>query len=373
MNIGVDIRTLSFRRGGISQYTYNLLKNMLRIDSANTYYLFNYNKSPYEWANLSQNVKEIILRLPQRYGLRNIWENVLVPMAVRKCGIDVWFSPDFFVPRFLKIPRVVAVHDLIFMNFYNPRSNYSRKLQASVARAIKHAVKIVVTSHYTLEDLNKAFALEKGKVAVIPLAADERFHPIEKPLVSTVLKRYEIDFSYLLFVGEISHRKNLSRLLMALRLLKQDGKISGRKLVIVGKKTTDTNQIMKEVLKLEVSEDVFFAGYVSDEDLPFIYNGADLFVFPSLYEGFGIPPLEAMQCQIPVVASRATSIPEVIGEGALLFDPHEPADIADKIDSVINARVDVNKLRERAKRQSEKFSWSLTAKQTIEIFNALRQ
>ena len=117
MNIGIDIRTLSFRRGGISQYTYNLLKNMLRIDSANTYYLFNYNKSPYEWDNFRGNIKEIILRLPQRYGLRMTWENILVPMALRKYGIDVWFSPDFYIPKLLRIKSVITVVILFLSDF----------------------------------------------------------------------------------------------------------------------------------------------------------------------------------------------------------------------------------------------------------------
>ena len=172
-------------------------------------------------------------------------------------------------------------------------------------------------------------------------------------------------------MGEISRRKNLSGLLKAFQLLKAEGRIHGRRLVVVGKKTTDTDQIMQEVRDLELSEEVLFTGYIPDEDLPFMYNGADLFVFPSLYEGFGIPPLEAMQSGTPVAASNATSIPEVVGEGALLFDPNDPADMADKIDAVIHARIDVDDLKAKAKRQAEKFSWARTARQTMEIFDGL--
>lgn len=371
MNIGIDIRTLSFRRGGISQYTSDLLKTLTRLDRANRYYLFNFAKSPHTWDSFEGNTREIILRLPQRSIGKGMWEIVLLPYAAWKYDLHVWFSPDFSVPRFLNIPKVVAIHDLIFMNFYDPKSRYSKKLQSSVARAIKHASKIVVTSHYTLGDLCNNFELSREKVAVIHLAADERFHTIEKTHVSTVLKRYGIDFPYLLFVGEISRRKNLSGLLKAFKILKADGKILRRRLVIVGKKTTETDHVMKEVTELGISGEVFFTGYIPDEDLPFIYNGADLFVFPSLYEGFGIPPLEAMRCGTPVVASNATSIPEVVGEGALLFDPKDPIDMADKIDAVIHARVDVDDLIAKAKRQAEKFSWTLTAKQTMEIFNGL--
>lgn len=372
MNIGFDIRTLSFRKGGISHYACGLLKSLTRVDQRNRYFLFGYTKSGFEWDTFRGNVQEIVLRLPQRHGGRIFWEMVLVPFAARKWNLDIWFSPDFFVPKAIRVPRVVAIHDLIFMNFYDPGSRYSKDLQAKVAYAIKHAAKIVVTSHYTLGDLCKAFALDRGKVAVIHLAADERFHPIEKSLVPAVLKRYGIDFPYLLFVGEISRRKNLSGLLKAFKILKADGKILRRRLVIVGKKTTDTDQIVQEVSELGLSEDVLFTGYISDEDLPFIYNGADLFVFPSHYEGFGIPPLEAMQCGTPVVASNVTSIPEVVGEGALFFDPNDPADMADKIDAVIHARVDVDALKAKAWRQAEKFSWALTAKQTMEIFNDFR-
>lgn len=373
MNIGVDIRTLSFRKGGISQFTNSLLNALIRLDKVNRYYLFNFTKSPYEWDTFRGNVQEIILRLPQRLGFKRVWETILLPLAVSKYDLHLWFSPDFLVPRFLDIPCVVTIHDLIFMNFYDSKGKESLKLAAKVDYALQHAAKIIVTSHFTLEDLRKVFPIEEEKVSVIPLAADERFHPLnDKSLVSAVLERYGIDFPYILFVGETSQRKNIVGLLKAYRLLKAANSLCGQKLLIVGKRTSHTDRILQEISTLKLSDEVCFTGYIPDEDLPFIYNGADLFAFPSLYEGFGIPPLEAMKCQIPVVASNATSIPEVVGKGALLFDPHDPADMADKIDAVINAKVNVNDLKAEAKRQAEKFSWTLTAQQTMEIFNGLR-
>jgi hypothetical protein len=373
MNIGVDIRTLSFRKGGISHFTYGLLKALTRLDRVNRYWLFNFTKSPYEWDTFRGNVQEIVLRLPQRLGLKRMWESFLLPLAASKYDLQAWFSPDFLAPRFLRIPRVVTIHDLIFMNFYDPKSKESLQLAAKVAYAVRHAAKIIVTSQFTLQDLRKVFAFEEAKMAVVPLAADERFHPIrDQELVSAVLGKYGVDFPYILFVGETSERKNVASLLKAYRLLKDANRLCGQKLLIVGKRTGYTDRLLREVSTLELADEVFFTGYVPDEDLPFIYNGADVFVFPSLYEGFGIPPIEAMQCQIPVVASKTTSIPEVVGEGALLFDPRDPADIANTIDAIINAKVDINGLKSMAKRQAEKFNWTHTAKQTMDILNSLQ-
>jgi glycosyltransferase involved in cell wall biosynthesis len=369
VNIGVDIRTLSSRRGGISQYTYNLLKNVLRIDNKNKYFLFNYNKSPYEWDNLKGNVEEIILRLPQRCNLSAVWENVFVPITVKRMKIDLWFSPDFSIPKFLRIPSVVTVHDVIFKKYHDVNSNKSLQTMAKKVRfSVTQAQKIIVNSKFTLNEVLNEYEIEDDKVYVTYLAADERFHQItDKNLLSKVLNRYDINFQYILFVGEISNRKNLIRLLQSYDLLKKRNKILEQKLLLVGKRTTETDNVFEEVTKLDLISDVVFTGYVPDEDLPFLYNGADLFVFPSLYEGFGIPILEAMSCQIPVVASNVTSIPEVAGDGALLCDPYNIDDIADKIDQIVNKRIDIDKLNKKAMLQASKFSWVKTARETIDI------
>ena len=200
MKIGVDIRTLSFRKGGISQYTYNLLKNIVRIDLNNTYYLFNYNKSPYEWDNFINNVNEIVLHMPQRFFLKSVWENYLVPFVTNKLGIDLWFSPDFSIPKFLKIPRVVTIHDLIFKHFYKEHdNNFARQLSKRAEHAIKKAKIIIVDSDSIRKDVEEEFKLDINKIVVIPAAADEHFHRInDQALLSSVLKRYKIDYKYIL-------------------------------------------------------------------------------------------------------------------------------------------------------------------------------
>ena len=346
---------------------------MLRIDRENRYFLFNYNKSQYVWDNFKGNVKEIILRLPQRYRLSVLWENLLVPIAVRKLEIDIWFSPDFLVPRSLRIPSVITVHDLIYKKFHNNKTNkLSQNLTKKRERSIQYASKIIVTSHFTRTEIEKEYGIPKSKIAVTYLAADERYHRIDESTALTrVLRRYNIHHPYILFVGETSQRKNLIRLLHAYHLLRKDKKLGKRKLIIVGKRTVDTDKILNEVKILQLLSDVYFTGYIPDEDLPFLYNDADIFVFPSLYEGFGIPPLEAMQCQVPVAASHATSIPEVVGDGALMFNPYKVEDIAEKIDQIINNKIDVEDLKKRGKRQAEKFNWEKTAWQTLEVLENL--
>ncbi len=376
MNIGVDIRTLSFRKGGLSHYTYNLLKNVARMDSKNIYFLFNYNKSPYEWDNFKGNVEEIILRLPQRHNLKTVWETIVIPLSIKKLGIDVWFSPtDFYIPPLFQKSSVITIHDLLCKNtFDSEKKQYVKQStnKTKLDRSVKRASKIIAISHFTYGEVRKEYGTESSKMFVIYSAADERFHKINnQTLLSKVLRRYGINFSYILFVGETSERKNLVRLLHAYHLLKDENRLKKRKLLIVGKRTIDTDQILRTVNVLGLSSDVLFTGYIPDEDLPFIYNAADLFVFPSLYEGFGLPLLEAMSCQVPVAASNSTSIPEIVGDGALLFNPYDERDIAVKIDMVVNEKMDVGELKRKALIQTDKFSWGKTAEGVIEIIDSL--
>jgi glycosyltransferase involved in cell wall biosynthesis len=373
MKIGIDIRTLSFRKGGISQYTYSLLKNLVRIDSRNVYYLFNYNKSPYDWDTFRKNVREIILRLPQRYKLSAVWENILVPAAVKKFGIDLWFAPDFVIPRGLKIPSIVTVHDLLFKELLKTHNSRTlKRLSKKLDYSIHTASRVIVPSSFTRNAVQEEYKTEDKKIAIIPEAADERFHIIkEKTVIQRVLERYGIRFPYILFTGETSRRKNLIRLLHAYSILKAADSLGNRKLLIVGKRTIDTARVIETVHRLDLSSNVVFTGYIPDDDLPILYNGSDIFVFPSLYEGFGIPPLEAMQCGTPVAASCLTAIPEVVGEGALLFNPNDARDVADKINQIINNKIDVKKLLKRGKHQALKFSWKKTAAQTLDVFESL--
>lgn len=375
MNIGIDIRTLSFRRGGISQYTYSLLKTVLRIDSDNTYSLFNYNKSPYEWDTFRGNAQEIILRFPQRGPCKTFWENVLAPMAARKYDIDLWFSPDFYIPRYLRTKSVITICDLIFEKFHDIRTNkLASALSKKVGFSIRRAIQIIAISSFTRSQILERYSVSPDKVKVIPLAADERFHKIDdSSSLRRVLRRYGIDFDYILYVGEISERKNIVRLVRAYDGLKAKDKLGQRKLVLVGKRTADTERIVSEVKRLHLESHILFTGYVPDEDLPFLYNGASVFVFPSLYEGFGIPPLEAMRCQVPVAASTATSIPEVVGNGALLFDPYNVEDIADKLDQVLNQKADIDGLLQAGLKQAEQFSWEDSARKTIALLESVAQ
>lgn len=373
MKIGIDIRTLSFRRGGISQYTYHLLKNILALDSDNTYYLFNYIRSPYDWDHFRGNAREILLRSPQRGLFKTVWENAIVPMAIRKFRIDLWFSPDFTLPRLLRTRSVITVHDLIFEEFHDIRkSKDAALLSKRVEDSVRRASKIIAISDFTRKKILNRYGVPAEKVILVPQAADKRFHRItDQTAIEGVLRRYGIDSKFLLFVGEISERKNLVRLLNAYYLLHQRNKTGDRKLILVGKKTSDTARILREVNDLSLESRVLFTGYVPDEDLPFIYNGADLFVFPSLYEGFGMPPLEAMRCQVPVVASSATSIPEVVGTGALLFDPYNVDDIAGKIEQVLDQKIDTGALLRAASKQADQFTWERSARKTIALFEKL--
>jgi glycosyltransferase involved in cell wall biosynthesis len=265
--------------------------------------------------------------------------------------------------------RVVTVQDLTCLLF--PRFHpWSRRIlfRLSVRRAARLADAIIAPSAATRQDLVARFPAAAGKVNVIPLAPDQRFVPLRAEESRPVLDRHGLSYrDYLLFVGNIEPRKNLGALLEAYTRMRTATSLSPR-LAIAGGEGWRNQSIRRAAAASPFAADIRFLGHVPETDLPALLNGALAFVYPSLYEGFGLPPLEAMACGTPVITSDRSSLPEVVGDAALLVDPHDRRQLADAMTRVTTEEPLRDDLRARGLKQARRYSWDETARLTVEVY-----
>jgi glycosyltransferase involved in cell wall biosynthesis len=268
------------------------------------------------------------------------------------------------------VPTVLTVHDLIFRHLPQHHKPLNRwYLNATMPLYCRRANHIIAISEATRQDLMAAYDVPPGEITVIPEAADPSFRPQHPETISAVRAHYHLPERYLLFVGTIEPRKNLGCLLTAFEALQAAGLTEG--LVIVGRRGWLTEAFFAQLERSPARDAVIFPGYVPDPDLPPIYAGAQALVFPSLYEGFGLPVLEAMACGTPVIASRTSSIPEVGGDAARYFDPQDADELLAQVRGVLSDPALAADLRERGLAQADRFSWARTAAQTQSVYNAV--
>jgi glycosyltransferase involved in cell wall biosynthesis len=244
----------------------------------------------------------------------------------------------------------------------------SGRYYGQIKRAVESADGIIAVSENTRRDLAELLGVPTERVDVIYHAADERFRPLDDQAAKEFCQEHDLPESFILWVGILEPRKNLEVLLRALTILRDKEKELHHKLVVAGAKGWLYENTIKLVDELRLADDVIFFGTASVADLLLLYNGARLFVFPSLYEGFGLPPLEAMACGTPVVCSRTSSLPEVLGEAALYFDPLDAEALAEAIQRLAEDEGLRQELRQRGLEQAAKFSWQKTAEQTLAVY-----
>ena len=269
------------------------------------------------------------------------------------------------------IPTILTIHDLIFDKMPEHHKPLNRwYLNLALPLFSKRADHIIAVSEATRDDVIKTYGISPDKISVIPEAAAPRFTPQPTKTIQAVRQRYQLPDQYLLYVGTIEPRKNLERLLKAWEKLFQTKEVPP--LVFVGSRGWLSESFFNALEKSPFRNDVLLTGYVRDEDLPALYSAATAFVFPSLYEGFGLPPLEAMACGTPVICSNTSSLPGVVGDAALLCDPTDDLALEDALKRIVND-VDLrHKLSEQGLEQAAKFSWERTAKDTLAVYNRIR-
>ena len=300
----------------------------------------------------------------------SIKEQLELPLKIPKC--DIFWSPHYNIPilPIMAKFRVVTIHDAFHLAFYDTL-NFMQKIYAKTIfyQALSRSDIVLSVSDFSRSEILKYAKTDKN-IFVVPNAIDEGHfnHHCDSDALKAVAKDYGLPEDFVLFVGNVKPHKNLKNLLFALEKMDLN-------LVIVGKKDgfiTGDSIISEIIRRKNLSNRIFFTGYVKDADIAAIYNLAKLFVFPSLYEGFGIPPLEAQACGCPVVCSDAASLPEACGDSVVYFDPYSVEDMRDKIQMVLDDENLQNELRVKGFENIKRFSWERSAKQIIEIMESLQ-
>ena len=369
MRIGIDFTAAVRQSAGIGRYTRLLIAALAQIDRENKYVLLSAGRQPAGtlWpANFGRRE----LPLTDRH-LAILWQRLRLPVPVEWLtgSLDLFHSPDFVLPPVRRAKTVLTVHDLSFMRHPECSSpDLLDYLMSTVPRSVARADMILADSESTRLDLIELLQVPADRVRVIYAGVEERFVPQEdERLVESVLQRYGIRRPYILGLGTLQPRKNFPRLIEAFARLKQQQRIPHR-LVIGGGKGWLYDAIYAAVTRCGLEQDVQLVGFVNDEDLPALYSAATVFAFPSLYEGFGIPVLEAMGCGTPVVTSNVSSLPEVAGDAALQVAPDDVAALANSLWRLIDDSRLRATLRERGHRQVLKFTWHRSAEQLLQVY-----
>lgn len=368
MKIAIDgYEANVLQRLGSSKVALELIKSFERIDKKNEYTILLPELPLNDLPKEREGFKYKVLK-PKR-----LWTRIALPLFLytNKSKFDLIFSPTHYIPRFSPIKRIVTIFDLSFLHF--PESFLKKdlwQLRNWTHFSAIEANQIITISHSTKNDIVSSYKINKGKVTVAYPGYDEKiFHPLkDEDKKSEVLEKYKIRDSYIIYVGTLQPRKNLVRLIEAV------AKIEGLNLVIVGKAKGEGKEgwmyedILATPKKIGIEDRVIFTGFVPPEDLPYLLSSAIAFVQPSLWEGFGIPVLEAMACGTPALVSNVSSLPEVVGKAGLIFDSCS----VDQIEQAIRTVFTDKKLRARLSKmgllQAKKFSWDKMAKTILKVF-----
>ncbi|UCD57123.1 MAG: glycosyltransferase family 4 protein [Candidatus Hydrogenedentota bacterium] len=372
MRIGIDATPIS-NRSGTGYYTQKLIEFLGRADSENEYLLFcptgylSYLEHPgmFEYPNF-----RIIEVFTRGQLSQSMWKQFWLPRQIRRLGIDLFHFPSFIASLRAEVASVLTVHDLCFALFPEAISRLRRPYYRYVIpRSVSRCDAIIADSDSTRKDILTHLETGNGRVRTIHLGVDpvRFYHVADESERDRMRKQYSLPTDFIFYVGTLEPRKNIPRLIRAFAY----GVVSKglpHHLVIGGRKGWLFDDIFREVRALNLSEKVHFPGYIKHVDLAAVYSAARALAYPSLYEGFGLPCLEAMSCATPVIASGRSSLPEVVGDCALLVDPTSVESIADALRRICSDNEFHKGLSERGRKRASRFSWLTTAKETVEVY-----
>lgn len=369
MRVGLDARLLGEPRSGIARYTRQLVAELPGLLAPGEELVL-FTDAPLPAAPAPGRVSQRCLGVRHRL----LWSLWAMPRALGREPLDCYHSvTGFELPRSRQLPLVSTVHDLVPLSFPGLTPwRYRLAFRLLIAGALRRADRIIAISEATRRELLARFRIPPAKTVVIPLAADERFRPLEEPALRRALReRYGLPEEYLLFVGLLEPKKNLGALLQALALLRREGSVPAElQLLVVGATGWDTAGLPRKGRQLGLEGAVRFLGPVPESDLPGLYSLALGFVFPSLWEGFGLPVLEAMASGTPVVASRRGALPEIVGEAGLLVEP-TPHPLAEALARLIADPALRERLRALGIERARAFSWRRAAEATLAVYRAV--
>jgi len=368
--IGLNAHLLSLQHGyrsaGVSRYIHYLLRYLPQVDRRAEYVAFVGDaRAHYEGWQMRAPL------WPTGDPLRRIlWEQLVQPLATRRAKLDLLHAPVYVGPLCKPCLLAVTIHDLsfyIYPEFFRPFQR--RYLQHFTRWTSKRADQIIAVSESTRRDVIRFLGVAPDRVVTIPNGVEEIFRPLGRARLEAFRRRNGLPERMILFLGTLEPRKNLLVLLEAYALLRQRG--AQEMLVVAGGKGWYYESVYATVERLGLRRWVIFPGYVPWEELPLWYNAAELFVYPSLYEGFGLPPLEAMACGVPVVVSNVSSLPEVVGEAGVLVDPQDPQGLAVAMEELLADPARRRELAEAGLARARSFSWERTALQTAQLYHRM--
>ncbi|MBU3214908.1 glycosyltransferase family 4 protein [Clostridium estertheticum] len=369
MKIAIDARGINLYNGtGIGTYTENVLKNLINIDSVNNYHVF---WSGNNFESIKKENCKIIMTSKKH---QRFFEDYYFPENISKENIDIYHMPQNGIgfSQAISCKKVVTIHDLI--PYVMPETvgrGYLLKFLKEMPIIIGNSDGIITVSEFSKRDILKYFPIDESKIFVTPLAADAKYKPLDKLHCKNFLeKAYNLNNPFILYVGGFSERKNVASAITAFSKVYKDLS-ENYNLVIVGDYRDSGQKLMKLTNELNMLSHVIFAGFVPEEHLPLFYNSCDAIIYPSFYEGFGLPPLEAMNCGTPVIASNLTSIPEVVGDTGILINPYDIEGISLAIGNLLSSENLRSELSAKALLRAKQFSWQNTAGRTLKVYESV--
>jgi glycosyltransferase involved in cell wall biosynthesis len=378
MKIGMNALFFQFPASGSGQYMLHLLQEMPKIDQHHSYQLFgmqeiaNEQTHPYEvcpapvWARKNKSIEKLV------------WEQWTCPAAARRASVDLLHVPYFAPPLFPRSPTVVTIHDVI--PFRLPAYLPDAKIKAYMrlmARAAHSARMIITVSQHAKQDIMDVLKIPSERIRVTYEAASEKFSPLQDPAkLAAVRARYGIGERFVFYLGGLDQRKNVPQLVRAFARVYRKLGDPDLQLFVSGDPDRKRGPLFPDPRLVPVDPDIrekIIYRFVEEEDKAAVYSAASLFVFPSLYEGFGLDPLEAMACGTPVVCSNRTSLPEIVGDAALSVDPENLQALVEAMCQVLNNSQLQLEMRDRSLKQAARFSWRKTAEETLSVYEEVQR
>jgi glycosyltransferase involved in cell wall biosynthesis len=373
MRIGLNLLFLGPQFGGLETYIQNLIQHLARLDRDNSYVLFLDKNNGNRFSDLPSNFRSVASPVPAALrAARLVWEQVLLPIQVRKYCIDVLHSPNTVAPLFVGCPSVVTIHDMLYKYYPNsiPRSSLWYRTLA-IPLSAKRCNQILTNSHFSKRDIVRFLKIPESKVTVTHFACDERLqYRGEFPSIGDVREKYDLQGPYILSIAGTEPHKNVRGLLQAFAKLVEQDIFTDLLLALVGRRARNVDSVEKLISQLGLRSRVRTLGYVPIEEIPALYAGASVFATASLFEGFGLPVLEAMANGVPVVSSNAGSLPEVVGDAGILVDPGDHSEMAKAMNCILTDETFRRDLVAKGYQRVQQFSWKVTAQDTLRVYES---
>lgn len=373
--MGINAHLLSgeagYRRAGIHQYIAQVLRHLPWEEGEPTYVVFTQQKNLFEDV---PGITAVSSRLPtQNRLLRILWEQVVWPWQARQHQLKLLHSMAFVTPLLAAEPAVITVYDLSFLHFPERFPALQRLyLSSQTRRSCRRARRIITISESSREDVHRFFDVPLSQIDVVVPGVDPVYRPLPEAEVAAFRQKHRLA-RFVLHVGTLQPRKNIPILIEAMARLTAGMDDPELKLVLVGGKGWLYESIFRQVQALGLAERIIFTGYVPDDELPLWYNAAELLVFPSVYEGFGLPVVEAMACGTPVIAANSSSIPEAVGEAGLVFTPDDVETLVKQMTAVLTVTDLQNKLSQHGLEHAQAFSWERAGRETAAVYRRALQ